>query len=850
MTDGSSGGASDSGKAKVTTTCDLVPDLDEAIRFLQHWSPNEAIISTSETQPGTGKKGNFLTRQFSAPVDWIAVRQHIAEYQRNGKWANIYFSVNPSNGTIEKKMSRANIGAMVALHVDVDVAPKEEQVAGIARIVNVFQHYKHPPSDIVTSGGGAQAFWRLKTPETVPDITVADDLKNYNRAIERDLEGDHCHNLDRIMRVPGTVNIPTETKVAKGRVPGIAHWHSTSAVAYDLSQFEKLPPENPAASAPLDLGGKFIDAGKYEPVRADDGRLAGLDAKWVTVGLEGDTLGDFTGLDGKVDRSRMLLAFCTQALRAHVPDDVIASIIMDPHWKVGECVRDKAGETKRQLKRVIERAKKFVDEDMAKPPVIGRDTWYKTAEKFIARVMPDLFRWKEDFYLYFSGCHYVTHDDIIKSEMRKFLNSALVMSSNAKTGDTSFAPFNPSNADVNELFGATAQVVQLDDRSFDLPSWRYKDADLPDPRGCLNLRNGILHVPTRAFAEHSPDFLTTSITTFDYDHRATCPLWKQALADWWPNKADGSPADESLQLQEMVGYSLLPETNLQKVFVVAGPGGSGKGTINKILQALVGKKNVASLSLGQLTEGFGAAPLMHKTICCVAEAAFGARDDRTAVTNFIKSVSGEDDVTVNRKFKDAWEGQLLCRFWLFCNQTPQFDDAGNALMRRLLPLEMTLSFKDNPDDNLFKKLKLEIAGILNWALEGYDRLQKNGGRFTMPESTLAKREQFGRMASPSQSFVEECCIEEPKSNVSENDLYGSYSDWCEKSGQRPMSKTRLIESVVAAEPAKRKRVQKSLGSRDARERTWVITGLELKHARKSSESAHDEGRKGNGEIPF
>lgn len=835
----------------VVTTCDLTPNLDEAIQFLKDWGIAEPIISASHTEPGTGIKGIFETEQFRAPVDWDKVREWIARRQRNGNWANIYFSVNPAHSGVDKKMNLADIGAMVALHVDVDADPMPKDFEGggtawqrqeIARLIKVLQSYKHSPSDMVISGGGVQAYWRLATPEPVNgDVTIAEDLKLYNKGLERDIGGaDRTHNLDRVMRVPGTVNIPTASKLPKGRVPAMSRVYSHTAVTYALSQFAKAPPDAAPELKGLDAGGRYIDAGQFERVRSDDGRLVPLRAitsgKWIRIGVEGDTEGKYVGPGGKTDRSRMCLAFVTTCVRAGISDELIASILVDPDWKVGECVRDKGSAMKREIHRYLKNGHKFAAEDMSKPAFLGRETWDKTANTFLIRVMPNLRRWKQDFYNYENGVYRRLHDDAIKSAIRKFLNAAVC--AGAKEGET--VPFNPSSNDINEVFNAISQVVYIDELAAEPPCWLDSDADMPDPKECLNLRNGIIHVPTRARSDSAPEFFTTAQAKFDYDHTATCPLWLKVLKDWWADKPDGTPADEHLQLQEMIGYSLLPETKLQKLFIVLGPGGSGKGTINKVLQALVGKTNTATTSLGKLDDQFGPTTLMHKTLCIVPEAAFGAHDDRAAVTNFLKTVSGEDDVTIDRKYKDAWEGQLLTRFWLFANSTPSFDDAGGALMRRLVPLEMTLSFKLNPDDNLIKKLKLEISGILNWALEGYDRLMnKQGGRFTMPQSSIDKRELLGRMATPAQTFLDDCCDIVREESVSEDKLYAVYNAWIEKQGGKALGKGKFIDSVVSLYPNILKRCQKSEGSRESRDRVRAVQGLMLKGEHKPS-----------GEIPF
>ena len=76
---------------------------------------------------------------------------------------------------------------------------------------------------VVFSGGGYQAFWKLETPISINgDLGRAEDAKRYNQQLELLFGGDNCHNVDRIMRLPGTVNVPDERKRTKGRTL----WHA------------------------------------------------------------------------------------------------------------------------------------------------------------------------------------------------------------------------------------------------------------------------------------------------------------------------------------------------------------------------------------------------------------------------------------------------------------------------------------------------------------------------------------------------------------------------------------------------------------------------------------------------
>jgi hypothetical protein len=252
------------------------PATIKALTFLKAW-PSYPTLTAIWTDTTTGEKGRIETQAFppgaDGNVDLRAVMQWIDA--RQGK-ANLYFCVNSTREPKNKKAEKTDIASLVALHVDVDVHVGEDQEAGIARIIKAFHEYKIPPTVITSSGGGAQAFWLLKEPfanphpfpecDPIPDtkgkptnpeyikamefrLAWAEDAKLYNIAIERDLAGDNCHNIDRIMRLPGTINIPNEVKIKKGRKPALAYLVEGHADrCYAISDFAKASGDKQAGN--------------------------------------------------------------------------------------------------------------------------------------------------------------------------------------------------------------------------------------------------------------------------------------------------------------------------------------------------------------------------------------------------------------------------------------------------------------------------------------------------------------------------------------------------------------------------------------------------------------------------
>lgn len=236
----------------------VAPNTNQAIEFLKAWriAPTLTAIDPEEKRPPD-------TCAFAKPVDWEAVRQWIDKH--NGT-RNIYFSVNPLTKEAQKqnkKASREGIQALAALHVDLDPRLGETQEQARERLTKVLREANPKPSVIIASGGGVQGFWMLAEPHMLGGtLAMAEDAKLWNVALERKFGGDSCHDICRIMRLPGTINLPNATKRAKGRVPALAEIvEADYSRLYSLEQFEKAAADAPKSEAqPAPSGAAAIRA--------------------------------------------------------------------------------------------------------------------------------------------------------------------------------------------------------------------------------------------------------------------------------------------------------------------------------------------------------------------------------------------------------------------------------------------------------------------------------------------------------------------------------------------------------------------------------------------------------------
>jgi putative DNA primase/helicase len=355
-------------------------------------------------------------------------------------------------------------------------------------------------------------------------------------------------------------------------------------------------------------------------------------------------------------------------------------------------------------------------------------------------------------------------------------------------------PWDPDKRKVANVLEAMQAVGHLS-AELDPPEWIVHSAAETSAAQVISCANGLLDLSTRKLVEHTPALFNVVSVPFDYRPVAPNPVvWLEFLASVWPDDTESIAL-----LQEYVGYILSGRTDLQKMLLLIGPTRSGKGTIARMLAELLGRGHVAGPTLASLGTNFGLSPLLGKPLAIVSDARLGDTPPHTVVERLL-SITGEDMLTIDRKFREPWSGKLPTRFVVLSNELPKFRDSSGAIANRMLILQMTESFLGREDHTLDAKLRPELPGILAWALDGLDRLLCTG-KFTVPQSATDAAGLMMDLASPVSAFVRDHCDRGPDRTVPVDDLYLAWKWWAEDNGHQPGAKVtfgRNLRSVVPA----------------------------------------------------
>lgn len=283
------------------------PDTKQAVSFSALMFHERPVTLVAITTEGKVKPKTF--RANDAP----GIERWVERWQGKG---NIYFQVNElREGFVDKKAKKDDVVLARYLHVDIDDKDALDRIVA----------FVPPPTVVVFSGGGFQLFYKLREP-----TAELDRVEWANAWLGQQLGGDNTHNIDRIMRLPGTINLPNAKKAAAGRVPALAyildaHWER----AYSLDDFGSLPPNAPAGVA----------TGEVHPVDFPD--VVPPDLR--TIIELGDDPNRPRGSEQPRFKSRSEAVFfvACQLVNLDVADEVIAGILLNSKYRISDSVLER-----------------------------------------------------------------------------------------------------------------------------------------------------------------------------------------------------------------------------------------------------------------------------------------------------------------------------------------------------------------------------------------------------------------------------------------------------------------------------------------------------------------------------
>lgn len=223
--------------------------------------------------------------------------------------------------------------------------------------------------------------------------------------------------------------------------------------------------------------------------------------------------------------------------------------------------------------------------------------------------------------------------------------------------------------------------------------------------------------------------LATLHTPIEYDPRVCdCPKWMGFLRDIFAG-------DEDLIafIQRLVGYSMRGTAEDQIFLYLHGAKGhNGKSQFIHVISSILGRycMTVAPevLMTKDRIKSSGPNPEVARLRAARMVTAAETGEGRTLDEDLIKTITGNDIITVRGMYQEPFEFKAKFVVWMFGNHKPRIRGSDDAIWRRpiLIPFEVRI-----PDEKRIKDYgKIMVAeegqAILSWAVRGAVLYEQEG----------------------------------------------------------------------------------------------------------------------------
>ena len=302
----------------------------------------------------------------------------------------------------------------------------------------------------------------------------------------------------------------------------------------------------------------------------------------------------------------------------------------------------------------------------------------------------------------------------------------------------------------------------------------------------INFRNGFYDPVNRRMVPHSPEYRAINQIPHEYDPEGE--LTGNMVPEWLTFICE-TPEDIKM-LSEFSGLCLTRDARQQKFLVICGEGGSGKSTVIRMIDKMIGNENTSNISLCQLTQRFAAFGLMGKLLNSCADLELDALTD----VSTLKKVLGEDTLSAEAKGKDAVSFKSYAKLIFSTNELPIVKaEKTNGFYRRLLILPMN-QVPERQETDFFDRLSAEIDDFIRISVTALEKMYQDG-RITASPGSIEAVKRLRCDSDTVEAFLNEKMAPAPYGRIKKLDAFREYEAFCRDMGRQSLTKQNFYRSM-------------------------------------------------------
>ena len=302
----------------------------------------------------------------------------------------------------------------------------------------------------------------------------------------------------------------------------------------------------------------------------------------------------------------------------------------------------------------------------------------------------------------------------------------------------------------------------------------------------INFCNGFYDPVEKKLIPHDPKYRSTNQIPYEYNPEGHL---KGSLIKPWLMDICSDP-DDITMLCQFTGLCLTRDTRQQKFLILNGEGGTGKSTVIRMIDKMVGSDNISNISLCQLTQRFAPYGLMGKLLNSCADLEIDALSD----VSTLKKVLGEDSLSAEAKGKDAVSFKSYAKLVFSTNELPIVkSEKTNGFYRRLLILTMNKVPKVTLT-HFFDLIAEEVEDFLRIAVKGLEMMYQDG-RITESSGSIEAVKRLRCDSDTVEAFLHERIVKSEDGRIKKLDLYHQYESFCREMERQSLTKQNFYRSM-------------------------------------------------------
>lgn len=373
---------------------------------------------------------------------------------------------------------------------------------------------------------------------------------------------------------------------------------------------------------------------------------------------------------------------------------------------------------------------------------------------------------KEEVWIYSEGIYVPEGKTFIREQCREVLGEAY------------------SNLTANEVIAKIETDTYIESEKFFSDNQKYN----------LAVQNGILNVKDFELKSFTPEEIYFNKLPVTYNPESKCSNVQAHL------RAVIKEEEDVKIMQEMFGFCLIKDYPIEKSIMMFGDGRNGKSKTVELLKRFLGINNCANIPIQQLeTDQYASGELINKLANISTDIGHSALKN----PNMFKSLTGRDMISASRKFLNRINFTNYAKMIFCANELPPVYDNSFGFWNRWILIEFPYTFLSKEEIALVpeverKNLKVqdpdiidkisseeELSGLLNWALEGLNRLLTNKS-FSNSKNTEDIKNMWKRKSDSFQGFIMDELVLDYDSKITKSDLRKAYAGYCKRFKIRPI----------------------------------------------------------------